>query len=399
MDPERPHPGRRAVLRGLGLLAFGAMAAPLARAGVRASAGGTPQTRVLTTVVAAAEGRFLGWPANQGLWQWENGRELLVGFGDGPWVDKESGHKIGVPQRNRLARSLDGGHSWVPESPDPFVGTEADRDPVVTPAPLRFDHPDLALRVVAGGRRKGEDPIGRFFVSFDRGRRWSGPFRFAGLEGDPRLEGLVVTSRTSTLVRGPRSLLVMMSAMDPRLGRFANRLDKPFVVASDDGGLSFRFVSWVVPWQDPFRAVMPSTVKLPSGELVTALRRRDPRGEESANWVDLFSSSDGGGNWSWRSRVGDTGLHNGNPPALTLLRDGRLACVYGNRTRRQILLRTSADEGRSWSGERLIRTNPFSYDLGYPQAAQNHRGELVVLYYLATEERPHSYIEAALLAP
>jgi hypothetical protein len=115
--------------------------------------------------------------------------------------------------------------------------------------------------------------------------------------------------------------------------------------------------------------------------------------------VDLFASSDGGRNWSWRSRVGETGLHNGNPPALTLLRDGRLACVYGNRTRRQILLRTSADGGRSWSGERLIRANPFSYDLGYPQAAQNHRGELVVLYYLATEDRPHSYIEAALLRP
>jgi len=140
-------------------------------------------------------------------------------------------------------------------------------------------------------------------------------------------------------------------------------------------------------------------VRLPSGELRTALRRRDPRGEDSANWVDLFASADGGRSWSWLSRVGETGLHNGNPPALTLLRDGRLACAYGNRTHRQRLLRTSADGGRSWSEERLIRANPFSSDLGYPQLVQNHRGDLVVIYYLATEERPHSSIEAALLRP
>jgi len=394
-----PHPSRRDVLRGMGLLAFGAMAGPLARATARENGHSPPQTALSYRVVAAAEGRFLGWPANHGLWHWEHGRELLVGFADGPWVKKESGHQIGEPQYNRLARSLDGGSSWVRESPEPFVGTEADRDPVVTPEPLRFDHPDLALRVVAGSRGKGEERIGRFFVSLDRGRHWKGPFLFAGLEEDPRLEGLVTTSRTSVLVNGPGSLLVMMSAMDPRLGKVANRLDKPFVAASEDGGRRFRFVSWVVPWQDPFRAVMPSSVRLPSGELRTALRRRDPRGEDSANWVDLFASADGGRSWSWLSRVGETGLHNGNPPALTLLRDGRLACVYGNRTQQQMLLRTSADGGRSWSEERRIRANPFNYDLGYPQLAENHRGELVVLYYLATEERPHSYIEAALLRP
>lgn len=397
-----PHVGRRAVLRGMGLLAFGAVAGPLARAAGpengRENGRGSPQAALRYRVVAAAEGRFLGWPANQGLWQWENGRELLVGFADGPWVKKEEGHQIGEPQHNRLARSLDGGLSWVRESPDPFVGTAADRDPVVTPAPIRFDHPDLALRVVAGGKGKGEDRVGRFFVSLDRGRRWKGPFLFVGLGEDPRLEGLLTTSRTNYLVNGRDSLLVMMSAMDPRLGKLANRLDKPFVAASDDGGLSFRFVSWVVPWQDPFRAVMPSTVRLPSGDLRTALRRRDPRGEESANWVDLYASADGGRSWSLHSRVGETGLHNGNPPALTLLRDGRMACVYGNRTRRQILLRSSVNGGRTWSEERLIRANPFSYDLGYPQLVQNHRGELVVLYYLATEERPHSSIEAALLS-
>jgi hypothetical protein len=140
-------------------------------------------------------------------------------------------------------------------------------------------------------------------------------------------------------------------------------------------------------------------VRLPSGELLTALRRRDPRGREEANWIDLYGSADGGASWNLRSRVGETGLHNGNPPALVQLRDGRLACVYGNRSRQQVVLRTSRDGGDSWGEERVLRSNPFSYDLGYPQLVQNHRGELVALYYLATSQIPHSYIEAALFRP
>jgi hypothetical protein len=99
------------------------------------------------------------------------------------------------------------------------------------------------------------------------------------------------------------------------------------------------------------------------------------------------------------SRVGETGNRNGNPAALIRLRDGRLACAYANRSRRQILVRLSADGGRSWAEERVIRTNPFSHDIGYPQMAQNQRGEIVLVYYLATEARPQSYIEAALFMP
>jgi hypothetical protein len=37
--------------------------------------------------------------------------------------------------------------------------------------------------------------------------------------------------------------------------------------------------------------------------------------------------------------------------------------------------------------------------MGYPQIGQNDRGELVILYYLATAERPASFIEASLVRP
>jgi hypothetical protein len=51
----------------------------------------------------------------------------------------------------------------------------------------------------------------------------------------------------------------------------------------------------------------------------------------------------------------------------------------------------------AWDKEIVVRDNPFTYDMGYPQVLQNHAGELVVLYYIATEECRHSYIEAAII--
>lgn len=377
-----------------------AQAGPQAHPGTSA---GPPDPSELIAVprrlvsVAAQPGRFLAWPANSGLWRWDGGREILVGYVDGPWVAKE-GHQVGDPQEHRLARSLDGGLTWRSETPEPYVGREG--RPLAVVEPIRFDAPDLAIRVVADGPEDPEHRLGRFFVSADRGRRWQGPFRFEGLDRDPQLRGLVLTSRTSTRVLGPSSAQFLLSARDPRLGRFNNRLDKTFVVQSDDGGRSWRVVSWVVPWSDPYRAVMPALVDLGQGRLVAALRRRDPRARpESPSWIDAYGSGDGGRSWRFLSRVDQTGVHNGNPPALALLPDGRLACVYANRSLRTMLLRLSGDGGLSWGPPVLIRSNPFQKDMGYPQLTVNHRGELVAIYYLATARRPQSFIEAALLRP
>ncbi len=354
--------------------------------------------RISLQTVVAEEGRFLGWPANQGLWSWDNGRELLVGYVNGPWVDKQDGHKIGSPQNLQLARSLDGGRSWSRQEPDlPFSLDGKAGQPA---QPIRFDDPDLAVRVLADGGKDADQRLGRFYVSNDRGHHWQGPYRFQGLEQEKSLRGLILTSRTSYLVRGPSSVLFLLSARNPRLGKFNTRLDKTFVAESLDGGLNFRFLSWVVPWSDGRRAVMPSTVDLGEARLVTALRRRDPfAGEQESNWIDAYGSSDGGRSWALLSRVGETGQHNGNPPALTRLRDGRLACAWADRDGQRMLLRLSDDGGYSWGPQRVIRSNPHSFDMGYPQLRQNERGELVLIYYLATDERPHSYIEAALFRP
>jgi hypothetical protein len=352
-------------------------------------------TVVARVTVAAEPGRFMAWPANNGLWRWDGGRELLVGYHDGPWQDQQ-GHKVGHPEIQRLARSRDGGRTWRQETPSPYVGREGPARPLSVP--LRFDDPNLAIRVVADGRAGDQERLGRFFVSGDRGHRWQGPFRFEGLGNAPALRHLILTSRTAVRITGPRSAQFLLSARDPRLRRFSKSLDKTFVVETDDGGLRFRFVSWVVPWSDPYRAVMPSLVDLGNGRLVVALRRRDPRAPENTpNWIDAYASDDGGLRWRFLSRVGQSGGYNGNPAALARLPDGRLAVAYANRSQRTMVLRLSEDDGRSWGPPLGLHANPFDYDMGYPQMTVNERGELVVIYYLASADRPHSRIEASLV--
>jgi hypothetical protein len=360
-------------------------------------------------VVAAAEGRFMGWPANNGLWKWDGGREILVGYTDGPFV-RQAGHQIGAEHLSQLARSLDGGLTWATEIPENFVGRAG--EPVPSPGNIPFGHPDFALRVAADGYHGASDPVGAFFYSLDRGRTWLGPYRFNGLNEAEELEGLQLTARTNYLVSDDGSIQVFMAARNLSLEN-GSRRDKPFLAESHDAGATFQFVSWIVPWTDPDRAVMPSAARLEDGTLVVAARRRDPTPLDE-NWVDTFVSRDNGRTWFFLSKVGVTGAHNGNPPALLRLADGRLACCFANRSTQKVLLCISDDGGATWGKARVLRHNtfageslpPFVRDLGYPQLVQNDRGELVALYYLAMESPAHpgiepeqSYIEATIIAP
>ncbi len=127
------------------------------------------------------------------------------------------------------------------------------------------------------------------------------------------------------------------------------------------------------------------------------LRRRNPRKEEQLCWIDAYVSKDSGRSWSFLSKIGETGVNNGNPPSLVMLKDGRLACCFANRSSSKIFLRISKNSGRSWDQEIVVRDNPFSYDMGSPQLFQNHTSELVTLYYITTEESQHSNIEAAII--
>ena len=344
-------------------------------------------------LVFAEKGLFAGWPANNGAWAW-NGLEVLVGFTVGPYAT-QPGHNIGHPYSSHLARSEDGGETWRLETPEPFVGRSG--APSDLTGRIDFGRPGFAMRVVGIGYHGSEERRGAFFTSYDRGRTWRGPHRFQGLSDLRFLEGAEITPRTDYLVNGPDDCLLFLSA------RSAERWgsDRAFCIRTTDGGATFRFVSWIVPPEDPYRAVMPATVRCSATRLVSALRRRDIAGGDC--WIDAYASGNNGQSWSFLSRIGETGGHNGNPPALVRTADGRVCCVYGQRNDRRIVVRISRDEGASWEALKVLRDDYASVeddqDLGYPRLVQRADGRLLALYYWATAERPHQHIAATIWDP
>jgi hypothetical protein len=179
--------------------------------------------------------------------------------------------------------------------------------------------------------------------------------------------------------------------------------------ARTSDAVNFEFVSWVVPTTDPYRAVMPATVRVSPTRLVTTVRRRqvpDDKHWRSGDqcWIDAFVSDDNARTWRFAARVADTGAENGNPPAMALLPDGRLCCVFGNRDRRDINASSGNAEGTGWSAPQTLRADfkPDSFDegdLGYPRLVVNKDGELVATYYWATEAHPHQHIAATIWRP
>jgi len=373
-------------------------------------------------VVFAEPTSFAGWPANNGAWTWNDGKEILVGFTKGPFVEQE-GHNIGKTNRkNLLARSTDGGTTWSTEEPSNFVGNSA--QPVASPGEINFEAPGFAMRVMGNAYHGSTDKVGSFFVSDDKGKHWRGPYRFNSLMEDPNLAGTECTSRTGYLVTGPESCLIFMAAR-PRdfkkvkgqatgsidggkPSQWVAQWDKAYVAETTDGGKSFHFVSWIAPLSGSFRAVMPAVCRLKDGSIVATVRanrvERDAKGEGlMAGHVDAYGSADNGRTWSFLSRVGETGgkEQNGNPPALVALKDGRIACAYGDRRTARIMIRLSSDGGKTWGDERVLRDDfqrgkDNSSDMGYPRLVTNHQNQLVVTYYWATKDNPQGHIAATI---
>jgi hypothetical protein len=102
--------------------------------------------RAKNVIVASESGKFCGWPANNGDWTWDNGREILVGYSFQDFVE-QPGHNIkGLTGTapdiiTRLARSTDGGLTWASEDPENFVGDG--QSSVPSPGGINFQAPVL----------------------------------------------------------------------------------------------------------------------------------------------------------------------------------------------------------------------------------------------------------------
>jgi hypothetical protein len=344
-------------------------------------------------ILYAQKDRFAGWPANNGVWTWQ-GHGILVGCSLGD-LEVQPGHNISGTVRSVLLRSLDDGESWALEDPAGYLNDPGPLSDLSQAADFSGD--GFAMRVVGTGYHGTEEKRSGFYLSADRGTTWRGPYRFRGIVDREPFCDMEMTPRTDYVVNGAHDCTVFLSARAPETWGS----DKVFCARTTDGGQSFQFVSWMVPPSDPYRAVMPSTVRCSPRKLVSAVRRRDMNAHDG--WIDAYVSTDDGQSWSFASKVGDAGSWNGNPPSLARLRDGRLCCVYGNRDRRQIIARTSADEGRSWGNEQVLRADFFSLDdepdLGYPRLVQCADGHLVAIYYWATADHPQQHIEATIWMP
>ncbi len=351
-------------------------------------------------------GRFGGWPANHGIWSWrspppETHRdEILVGFSAGYHKDHgPTRHNIDYdkPEEHLLARSLDGGRTWVIENPAKqgvLIGTAGMRhgtvppgvtepEPVDCPGGIDFTHADFAMTCRMAGTDAG---VSRFYYSCDRGHTWKGPFRLP-LFGQPG-----IAARTDYVVNGPRECMLFLTA-----SKRNQREGRPMCVRTADGGKTWEFVSYIGPEPAGY-AIMPSTVRLSPGHLLTTIRRFEVQPKRS--WIDAWMSADDGHSWSLLDvPVSDTG--EGNPPHLIRLDDGRLCLTYGIRAKPfGVFARLSDDAGHTWNEPITIRDDGGGRDIGYPRSVQRIDGRVVTVYYFWDEVTgPERYIAASIWDP
>jgi hypothetical protein len=337
------------------------------------------QPKVIESVAVWEEpGRFGGWPANHGIWSW--GNEIVVGFSAAHFKLGDLNHHLvdrDKPGVTGQARSMDGGRTWKFTE----FTSEPGGSPVDLREPMDFTQRDFAMKFQATNADRGP---ARFYYSIDRGHHWRGPYRF------PLFDLKGVPARTDYIVNGKRDCMVLLTATKSN-----GHEGRPFCARTRDGGLTWKFVSFIGPEPEGF-AIMPSTVRLGRGVLITAVRHK----EASGNWLDGYRSEDDGVNWRLLGKIAPTGDHSGNPPSLLRLRDGRLVVIYGYRSAPYgIRASFSTDNGVSWGEEFGIRPEGPWWDLGYPRSVQRPDGKIVTVYYFMRAKDTERYIAATIWDP
>jgi len=343
--------------------------------------------------------KFGGWPANHGMWSWDN--EILVGFSVGFHKDLgQERHNIDreKPEYHVLARSLDGGLTWTMEYPaekgmlinaggmrhgttDP---AHREREPTAITDPIDFTHPDFCMTMRFQDVDRGTS---RLYYSYDRGRQWKGPYLL------PKFGQPGIMARTDYIVNGKRDCHVFLTAskLDLQEGRVV-------CGRTTDGGLTWKLLSRVGPEPQGF-SIMPSTVRLGARHLVTSTRRRSGPNERRVRWIDAWESLDDGRSWEFLNNVvADVG--EGNPPALIQLSDGRLCLTYGDRKPPfEVRAQFSSDGGHSWSSPWTLSAGGGGRDMGYPRTLQRPDGKVVTVYYEYTPTNIYRRITATIWDP
>lgn len=350
------------------------------------------------SIVFYDEGRFAGWPANHGIWTWDN--EILVGFVEAAHMDSEGFHTYDrSTATNKYARSKDGGETWTIEDAyekgqtawgfDNSISKEKADTPIPLNEPINdFTHSDFILTFLRHNNNNGPS---HFYFSNNKGELWEGPYTF------PDIDPNGVATRTDYIIEGKQELSAFLT-----VAKSNGREGRVVFSKTNDGGLNWEIISWITPEHEGFD-IMPSSLRLSSNELITIIRTR------TGNRQDLLTSylsQDNGNTWEkLKDPVADTG-RGGSPPALVKLRDGRLALAYIYRSQygSRVNIRFSEDNGKSWSDEIILRYGDgATFDVGYPRMTQRPDGNLVLIYYWnnANQEptKPYRYIASTIFDP
>jgi len=341
------------------------------------------------------EGKFAGWPANLGIWSWED--EILVGFVQADYYDDGGFHTYDQSTaRDMFARSTDGGLNWTIENAyehgqtaaryNNRLGDEA-QPPRELKEPIDFRHSDLALTFL---RQTNDTGPSHFYYAYDRGKSWRGAFKL------PNLETPGIATRSDYIVDGEHELTAFFT-----VAKSNKKEGRVLAARTTDGGQSWKRVSWVGSEPEGFE-IMPSSVRLSSSKILTVIRHREAPGKDL---LTSYVSNDNGRTWDRLDPpVSNTG-NGGSPPALVQLENGDLALAYAVRGDRgsRICVKFSSDEGQTWSREYVLRADGANSDIGYPRMVQRPDGKLVVVYYwnqaLVGETPPWRYIAATIFDP
>lgn len=310
--------------------------------------------------------RFCGWPANNGCWSYDGGHEIVVGFVLGH-MKHDVGTSLHRIDRERgsvymQARSIDSGETWDAVETALPSGEASD-----FPGGIDFTAPGFALKCVNE----------RFYVSTDRAQTWQGPYRL------PKDGDFTIQARTDYLVFGPADMMVFLTATKSN-----GQEGRVFCIRTADGGKSWSPPVWIGPEPEGF-SIMPSSLRLPDGRLLCAIRRRQGDAETGdLNWIELWRSSDDGATWEYVTKPApNTGPRAGNPPSMVQLSDGRIVITYAYRDRPfGIRATVSADGGDTWRDGIILRDDGGDGDIGYTRTVVRPDGKLFTAYYY--DERP-----------
>ncbi len=242
--------------------------------------------------------KFAGWPANYGMWAWED--EIVVGFTQCTLQAGAGFHarRNDLPAYPWQARSLNGGCTWqtIPTpAPSPGGrGFSADEHMVADlasprqslrpraaaqtcPGGIDFAHPDFALLCARTGLGTGTQAW--FYISYDRARTWQGPYALPDF-GLPGIE-----ARTDYLVNSTSDCMLFLTASRDSGAEGAG----VFLARTTDAGATFEFISWVTNSPENY-LLMPASVRVDERTLLTAIRCIAGRDqiEAAATLIDLF---------------------------------------------------------------------------------------------------------------